>query len=408
MPATPSHVEPAPVKEGNEQPHTKEPQPSPPSYSPVTGETVPGQPVDPDLDIGGPLPNYHDQAEVVVRRPLQEELDAPIPLHKLVDTSKIPQRRLAQQSEIDLILKEIEMKILRQVHLPTSFRDLHAAYLNSPQFKDVYTYLLHHKIPSNPRKHTQVLAQASDYMVIDQLLFKITRDRITQKFKPLLCIPTLKINLLLHYFHSSLLGGHMGITKMYVTISQRFFCPNLAHHIRAYIVGCHICQVAKQPKDIKRPFQKCINIGVLAMCKVSMDIKHMPLDRSPHKYKYILVMLCEVSNFMVTIPLKDAQTKEICTGINKFFIRNYGPPTHIVCDQATSFLSSLAQAFFHHYGVRIITVSPTNHQSLLAEHGIKSLAEILKCHLAEFGSHWSEFLDFEMLAYNTTPMPVPI
>ena len=93
--------------------------------------------------------------------------------------------------------------------------------------------------------------RASDYMVLDQLLFKITKDRITQKFKPLLCIPTAKINLLLHYFHSSLLGSHMGMTKTYVTISQRFFCPNLAHHIRAYIVGCHICQVAKQPKDIK-------------------------------------------------------------------------------------------------------------------------------------------------------------
>ena len=81
------------------------------------------------------------------------------------------------------------------------------------------------------------------------------------------------------------------------------------------------------------------------------------------------------------------------------------PPTHIICDQATSFLSSLTQAFFHHYGVRIITVSPTNNQSLLAEHGIKSLAEILKCHLTEFGSCWSEFLDFAMLAYNSYASP---
>ena len=94
VPATPNHVEPAPVKEGNEQLHTEESQLSPPSYALVTGETVPGQPIDPDLDIGGPLPNYHDQAEVVVHRPLQEELDTPIPLHKLVDISKISQRRL--------------------------------------------------------------------------------------------------------------------------------------------------------------------------------------------------------------------------------------------------------------------------------------------------------------------------
>ena len=94
VPATLNHVEPTPIRERNEQPQTREPQLSPPSYTPVTGKMVPGQPVDPDLDIGGPLPNYHDQAEVVVRRPLQEELDAPIPLHKLVDTSKISQRRL--------------------------------------------------------------------------------------------------------------------------------------------------------------------------------------------------------------------------------------------------------------------------------------------------------------------------
>ena len=121
VPATPNHVEPAPVREGNEQPHTGKPQLSPPSYTPVTGKMVPGQPVDPDLDICGPLPNYYDQAEVVVCRPLQEELDVPIPLHKLVDASKISQRRLPQQSKIDPILKEIETRILRQVHLPTSF-----------------------------------------------------------------------------------------------------------------------------------------------------------------------------------------------------------------------------------------------------------------------------------------------
>ena len=163
-------------------------------------------------------------------------------------------------------------------------------------------------------------------MVLDQLLFKIMKDHITRKYKPLLCIPTSKIHMLLHYFHSSLLEGHMGMTKTYVWISQRFFCLNLVHHIHAYIVGCHICQVAKQPKEIKRPFQKRINIGVLAMCKVSMDNKHMPLDKSPHKYWYILVMLCEISNFMVTVPLRDVQMKEICTGINKFLICNYGPP----------------------------------------------------------------------------------
>ena len=151
--------------------------------------------------------------------------------------------------------------------------------------------------------------------------------------------------------------------------------------------------------------QKWININTTVLTRVSIDIKHMPVDHSSHKYQYILVMLCEVSNFLVAIPLKATQTKEICLGINKYFIRNYGPHTHLICDQASAFLSSLAQAFFQLYGIRLITVSPSNHKSLLVEHGIKSLADILKCHLAEFGSCWSDYLDFAMLAYNLYNSP---
>ena len=72
-------------------------------------------------------------------------------------------------------------------------------------------------------------------MVLDQLLFKITKDHVTQEFKPLLCIPTSKINMLLHYFHSSLLGGHMGMTKMYELLLVRGFSaliwPTMSEHI---------------------------------------------------------------------------------------------------------------------------------------------------------------------------------
>ena len=369
-------------------PHTPETIYQPPSYVPAKGQQLPPMPLDTDIDTGNPITNYHDLVDVVVRCPNHDELESPILLSCLVDTSKIARRRLPQQSELDPLLKEIQTKILRQVHLPASFQDLKGAYLNSAFFRDIYLLLSQNKAPSNPRKRAQILSQALDYMLLDTLLFKVIKDRITQEYKLLLCIPLSKINALLHYFHTSLMGGHMGMTKTYMTIGQRFFCPNLAHHIRAYLIGCHVCQMVKAGKSIKCPFQERININTPAMTRISMDIKHMPVDRSQHKYQYILVMLCEISNFMVVILLKAAQTKEICSGINKHFIRNYGPPTHLICDQASSFLSSLAQAFFHHYGIRMITVSPTNHKSLLAEHGIKSLAEILKCNLAPVGANF--------------------
>ena len=126
---------------------------------------------------------------------------------------------------------------------------------------------------------------------------------------------------------------------------------------------------------------------------------------SSQGYYFILVMICEISNFLVVAPLKMTQTILVCTAIRERFIANYGPPTHIVCDQDPAFISSLAQAFFQHFGVRIITVSPSNHKSLLAENGIKSLAEILKMHLSGLGPVWREYVDFAMLSYNSYSTP---
>ena len=197
----------------------------------------------------------------------------------------------------------------------------------------------------------------------------------------------------------------MGITKTYLTISQQVFCPNLAHHVRAYIIGCHVCQMVKAGKRPQWPFQKRINIGIPALCKVSMDIKHMPPTPGKKPWIYILVLLCEVSNFMVVHGLKAVRSTDICSAIQKSFIKPYGPPTHIICDQDPAFMSALTQNFFRLFGIRVLTVGPTNHKSLLAEHGIKSLTEILKCHLSAFGPNWMEFLDFAMIAYNAYSTP---
>ena len=82
--------------------------------------------------------------------------------------------------------------------------------------------------------------------------------------------------------------------------SQRFYCPNLAENLRAYITGCHVCQLFKKGKDFKRPYQTKINLTVPAMTKISMDIKQMPVNKG---YSHILVLLCEVTNCMVALPL---------------------------------------------------------------------------------------------------------
>ena len=82
----------------------------------------------------------------------------------------------------------------------------------------------------------------------------------------------------------------------------------------------------------------------------------------------------------------------------------FGPPTHVVCDQDPAFTSSLMEAFVTQLNIKVILVSPTNHQSLQAEHSIKSLSGLLVKHLSTIWS-WHSVLPYSMLCYNGYSSP---
>ena len=150
----------------------------------------------------------------------------------------------------------------------------------------------------------------------------------------------------------------------------------------------------KKGKDFKRPYQKRINLNVPAMTKISMDIKQMLVNKG---YSHILVLLCEVTNYMVALPLMSTRTPHILDAFQKGYLAYFGPPTHVVCDQDPAFTSSLMKAFVTQLNVKVILVSPTNHQSLQAEHGINSLSGLLVKHLSSLELAFSVALHYVML-----------
>ena len=134
--------------------------------------------------------------------------------------------------------------MLRDIKLSMNLRDLKAAYLTSPHFRDIYLNLTQNKVPLGKGATKGLEQNARNYMILDGLLFKII-ELDDGRLDTVLCIPTSKVHILLDTYHSSLIGGHSGITKCYQTISQRFYCPNLAENLRAHITGCHIAKCSK-------------------------------------------------------------------------------------------------------------------------------------------------------------------
>ena len=79
--------------------------------------------------------------------------------------------------------------------------------------------------------------------MLDSLLFKLT---IPGKETSLLAIPETCADKIITLYHSNLFVGHQGVIKTYLTISDRFYIPNLMHYLRSYIKGCHICQLNRK------------------------------------------------------------------------------------------------------------------------------------------------------------------
>ena len=74
-------------------------------------------------------------------------------------------------------------------------------------------------------------------------------------------------------------------------------------------------------------------------------------------------------------------------------------------DQDSAFILSIMNYLFMKFNTKIKTVVPYNHQSLQAEHGIKSLSTMLTKHLTHFGQMWLKYLSLSTFAYNTFNTP---
>ena len=229
----------------------------------------PVQEIDPNLET----PLLEAQIEAMFRAPEPEDFGLPPALIEHTKGKTMVAQNLPKQSDIDKLMKQLNRKILTQTRFPSSLKDLEAAYCNSAAFKDIYQFLKYNKLPTSRRLAKRIEANALDYYVLGTLLFKYVHQK-SGDVEAVLCIPPSKIDFILDMYHGTLIGGHQGMNKTLRTLSSRYYCPRLADYIRAYIFGCHTCQLFKNSKRFHRPLQKrTYDISQPALANVSMDIK---------------------------------------------------------------------------------------------------------------------------------------
>ena len=73
---------------------------------------------------------------------------------------------------------------------------------------------------------------AESFVLLDSLIFKLVTS--PDKEAAVLAMPEICIDKIIALNHTSLFAGHQGVVKIYLTMKDKFFIPNLMHYFEIF------------------------------------------------------------------------------------------------------------------------------------------------------------------------------
>ena len=98
-----------------------------------------------------------------------------------------------------------------------------------------------------------------------------------------------------------------------------------------------------------------------------------------------LCIIDEMANYVITAPIYQSRLGEIGEALIENLISKYCMPDYIIMDFDSAFMLTLMNYLLKKFGSKMKTVAPYTHQSLQAQHGIKSLSNTLTNCLIDHG-----------------------
>ena len=92
------------------------------------------------------------------------------------------------------------------------------------------------------------------------------------------------------------------------------------------------------------------------------------MPRSSKGHKFILCIINEITNYLITGPVYHSKVEEVEEALIKHVITKYCIPHCIIMDQDSTFMSSLMNYLFNKFNIQMKIVAPYNHQSLQADY----------------------------------------
>jgi len=214
------------------------------------------------------------------------------------------------------------------------------------------------------------------------------------------------INEIIQKYHDNpITGGHSGITRTISKIKRYYYWRGMTKHISKYIKSCEICKKAKINKHIK-PTTIITPTPAKAFERVIVDTVG-PLPKTERGNEYAVTIICDLTKYLVTVPIPNKQAKTVAKALIDSFILIYGPMKTFISDLGTEYKNQILNEICDYLKIEKLTSTAYHHQTLgTVERSHRTLNAYLRSYISIDKDDWDDWLTFFTYCYNTTPSAI--
>lgn len=197
-------------------------------------------------------------------------------------------------------------------------------------------------------------------------------------------------------------GGHIGKKRLYAKLRQDYVWPNMVRDVANHVKTCHHCQTNKTKTHTKTPM--CItDTPIQAFDKLSIDTIG-PLSITENGNRFALTILCNLSKYLIIIPIQNKEAKTVAKALFENVFLNYGLCYSILTDMGTEYVNNVMSEVSKLLDISHQTSTPYHPQTMGGvERSHRTMNEYLRIYLNENKNDWDNLLKYFAYCYNITP-----
>lgn len=148
-----------------------------------------------------------------------------------------------------------------------------------------------------------------------------------------------KERILNEYHYDRIRGGHCGKNRLYAQLRSQFYWRNMSKDVANLVRNCMQCKrnkprpATREPMAITETPQKafdCVIIDTIG-----------PMTKTIYGNIYAITIICDLTKYLITVPIPNKEAKTIAKAIFENFILIYGTPKTIRTDLGTEYKNEI-------------------------------------------------------------------